>query len=312
MRLLLDALAPGTVDTYQAGFEAYAKFCGVSGARFPPSSGELLAFATHQHQGGLSRSRVQRLVLGVRNACVESGESLTPFADPRLARLYLGMDRQEGAARPRPREPAGKAPFTPELLSRAIRDLGGDRVKDRALQAALALAFFGLLRAGEVTFKPERRVAPLTRKSVAWHPDHVEITLHATKTDRRRRGVVVKLFPSGGRVCPYALLRCAWDRSPVVGPEAAVLQADDDGRPLSYRDLLDCVKQCVARAGLNVAAYGTHSLRAGGASLMAQRGFGDLDVRAMGRWSSTCFQRYIRFGNEFHQNVARELGAAMQ
>jgi hypothetical protein len=85
---------------------------------------------------------------------------------------------------------------TPDLLSRLLGLLSAESHSGRALRAALALGFFGLMRAGEFTYKgPDSTL--LLRRHVTWRPAHVEVFLPTSKTDRAGRGVVIRLFPSG-------------------------------------------------------------------------------------------------------------------
>ena len=54
-----------------------------------------------------------------------------------------------------------------------------------------------------------------------------------------------------------------------------------------------------------------HSFRAGLASLLAQAGYGDDKIKAIGRWSSKAFQNYIKLPALTRVNVASRLAAIM-
>jgi hypothetical protein len=293
------------VSNYSPGFKLYLRFCASHRVFFPPSAEDLIAFATHLFSNqALPLATVRRYITALRSACVDFGACLTPFGDARLSRLLAGL------ARIRPPASSGarptRLPVTPDLLSQLLGLLSAESHSGRALRAALALGFFGLMRAGEFTYKgPDSTL--LLRRHVTWRPAHVEVFLPTSKTDRAGRGVVIRLFPSGNALCAVALLREAWSAAALRSPDAPLLQVDPQGSPLTYSALLDFIKKGTERLGLNPASFGAHSLRIGGATQLAASNFSDSQIQAAGRWTSDCFRRYVRFGDGFYQHVASSL-----
>jgi hypothetical protein len=165
------------------------------------------------------------------------------------------------------------------------------------------------MRAGEFCFKGAQ-YSVLRRQHVNWSPSHVSIFLPLSKTDRSKRGVSIKLFQNSSPVCPVTLLRDAWARAPIQRSDAPLLQVDSRGSPLTYRALLHFIKQQLSAFGFDAASFGAHSLRIGGATLLAANGFSEAQIQAMGRWSSECYQRYLRFSDDFFQSVSSVLGNA--
>jgi hypothetical protein len=208
------------VSNYSPGFRLYLQFCASHRVFFPPSAEDLLAFATHLFASqSLPPATVRRYITALRSACVDFGACLSPFGDARLSRMLAGMARirplAAAAARP------SRLPLTPVLLSQLLGLLSAASPSGRALRAALALGFFGLMRAGEFTYKgPDSTL--LLRRHVTWRPTHVEVFLPASKTDRAGRGVVIRLFPSGNALCAVALLR-AWSAAPRQSPDAPLV-----------------------------------------------------------------------------------------
>jgi hypothetical protein len=167
--------------------------------------------------------------------------------------------------------------------------------------------FFGLMRAGEFCFKGAP-YSVLCRQHVTWFSSHVRIFLPSSKTDRAKRGVSIKLFKNSSSVCPVTLLREAWSRAPVQQASAPLLQIDSRGSPLTYRLLLHFIKQQLSAFGFDASSFGAHSLRIGGATQLAANSFSEAQIQAMGRWSSDCYQRYLRFTDDFFQSVSSALG----
>ena len=63
------------------------------------------------------------------------------------------------------------------------------------------------------------------------------------------------------------------------------------------------------RAGLDPAAFGGHSLRAGFATQAALGGASDREIMRQGRWSNAgTVHRYIRTANPLDDNAVTKLG----
>ena len=71
---------------------------------------------------------------------------------------------------------------------------------------------------------------------------------------------------------------------------------------LEYRRMLAYCKRAATASGFDPKRFGTHSLRIGGASIMAAAGLPDHYIQTLGRWKSLAFLAYIRMS----------LGAMMQ
>ena len=307
MLLLQRGLSQGTSSNYAPGLSLYLQFCSSHRAPFPPTAEALIAFATYLFAfRNVPRAAVRLRLTALRSACVDCGADLAPFADPRIARLFAGMARSQPSSSPsRPTRQALSGPTLAQLVS----SLPPTSPRNRSLRAGLALGFFGLLRAGEFTSRGPG-LPTLLRQHVTWRPSSLTIFLSSSKTDRAHKGVSIRIFKSGSSFCAYSLLRSAWDLSPVRSPGAPLLQVDGVGSPLGYRALLDCIKKGVIALGLNPDLFGAHSLRIGGASQLARSNFTEAQIQAIGRWSSECYQRYLRFDDAFFQSVASSLGAS--
>ena len=139
----------------------------------------------------------------------------------------------------------------------------------------------------------------------------MDVFLAESKTDHSRKGVTIRIFKCPGRpVCPYELLRAAWDLAPDARLSAPLLQAGPTGDPLTYRELLGFIKATLPLLGFPAALFGTHSLRIGGATQMALSGYSAAQIQAAGRWSSDCYLVYIRLGDAFFRSLASALSAS--
>jgi integrase len=79
--------------------------------------------------------------------------------------------------------------------------------------------------------------------------------------------------------------------------------------PITGRAVADLVKRYALRAGLDPAAFGGHSLRAGFATQAAIGGASDREIMRQGRWSNAgTVHRYIRTANPLDDNAVTRLG----
>lgn len=296
------------MTAYSPGLSLYVQFCDTHGASFPPTADMVLAFATFLFaHSSVPFSSVKRHVLALRSICVDVGASIDCFDNPRLSRLYIGMakSRPPRTAPPPPR----RLPITGPILARLLTLAPPSTNLGRALRAASALGFFGLMRAGEIAGKGTNSPI-LLRQHVTWKQDQLHLLLPHSKTDRLHQGVTLKIFKSSSAICPYDLLRAAWVSAPRQAPTDPLLQVDLLGTPLSYRTLLNFMKQAVSTMGLDPAVFGTHSLRIGGATQLAMCNFSTSQIQEVGRWTSDCYRRYLRFDDSFFRQVSHALGSS--
>jgi hypothetical protein len=72
---------------------------------------------------------------------------------------------------------------------------------------------------------------------------------------------------------------------------------------LSGEVLNQSLKKVASRLGLNVDKYSSHSLRIGGASVLAAAGVPDYVIMKMGRWKSLAFLMYIRAASSMFRSA---------
>lgn len=101
---------------------------------------------------------------------------------------------------------------------------------------------------------------------------------------------------------------------PQLPPSAPLLPTIDRhgriaARPMSGRAVTELVKRYAARAGLDPADFGGHSLRAGFATQAALGGAGDREIMRQGRWTNPrTVHDYIRTADPLEDNAVTRLG----
>ena len=118
----------------------------------------------------------------------------------------------------------------------------------------------------------------------------VILTLKASKTDQFRSGHEVRLAPSGKSVCPYRALsqhlqNCHTRNKPLFSFV---------NNTYLTRQIFSKVLKSLLPQSCNKQSYSSHSFRIGAASCAADKQTPVWLIKALGRWSSDCYQEYIR------------------
>ena len=298
-KYFLNGLAESTNRTYSCGQRRFLAFCQAAGfPAIPASEVVLCRFVASLASEGLKHRSIKTYLAGVRHLHIQEGRG-DPFA-PVLHRLHYvlrGVKRAQGDRAEGRRE---CLPITPPIL-RKLREVWN---KDAAnpdhvmLWAACCLAFFGFLRAGELTIPSDATFDPqvhLTWGDIAVDipkdPRVLGVTIKASKTDPFRKGITIFLGKVASDLCPLsAVLAYMVSKRCRSGP----LFTFQDGRPLTRQRFVVAVRSALASAGVDAKQYAGHSFRIGAATTAAARGLEDSTIQTLGRWKSLAYLEYIR------------------
>ena len=166
-------------------------------------------------------------------------------------------------------------------------------------KAAATLAFFGLLRCGEFTSCDLSHEPALSIGDVSIFQEKtgagISVNIRASKTDPFRAGCVIKVCQTGGIACPVeAMTQFLKHRAATFSQNNGPLFKQVDGRPLTRSAFVAIIRVILQRMGLNPDCYAGHSFRIGGATAAAEANIPDHLIKTLGRWSSDCYQTYIR------------------
>ena len=159
-------------------------------------------------------------------------------------------------------------------------------------EAALAAAMFStmfaaLLRVGEVTSSPHIIMLDNVQLSSAG----VTISFVSFK-HHQGRPITLTFAPTGNSVaCP---LRCSTVYARLRGSAPGPWFAWSDGRPITPAWFRRALAACLSHASITAPMITPHSFRIGAATHAAASGMTILQIKAMGRWNSDAFARYIR------------------
>jgi hypothetical protein len=165
-------------------------------------------------------------------------------------------------------------------------------------KAMCTTAFFAFLRVGEITYCP-RSPAVLQVKQVVKLEDPsgatvgLKINFDDFKHSYNQPHISITLSRRSD-ICPVqSLLDYLSHRGLSDGPLFQMF----DGHPVSRKTFSDFLLLVFRSCGLDSSKYKGHSFRIGAATFAASCGFSDAQIRAMGRWKSDAFRKYIRLSN---------------
>ena len=255
-------------------------------ALFPISVADTADFLASRHEQGCSAS-----TLAAEASAISYGHKLAgapdPTADFRVRQLLAGSRRLRPSADNR------LAVSLTELgeLCAALHFLGLSPVDRAAFRAIFTLAFFAMLRPGEVV--RGRDLTHTVRLShVSLVGPQLSLTIPSSKTSASPFTTTLRARPDLA-TCPVAAVR---DYLAVRGtglPDDALF-IGGHRRPLTSRDLTRVLRMAGRRAGLNPARLSGHCLRISGASHGAAVGLTEPQLCHAGRWSSQAVRRYVR------------------
>jgi hypothetical protein len=163
---------------------------------------------------------------------------------------------------------------------------------DKLFLSMFLMAFFALLRIGELVFPDNRTIRDwrkISRRStVEMHADRYEFILPSHKADRTFEGS--RILVSGEKFsCPTLLhFQRYLDSRDAKFPLASPLWLTSAGTVPTRTFFISRLRSFFP------AAVAGQSLRAGGATMLAEMGASPLIIQAAGRWSSEAFRIYVR------------------
>jgi hypothetical protein len=199
------------------------------------------------------------------------------------------------------RDRAPKLPITIPILQRILTlHPNPSSIAEFNYIAAVCLAVAALLRSGEFTHKNINTfdaTIHLTRGSVCFEPSfeaptHITLHLPSSKTDPFRRGVTLYIAAAPHALtCPISRLKTLYISDP--RPSDSPLFVGQEGNPLLRKDLIQSMRNDLAKLGFDPRAYSGHSFRRGGATSAFAARLTDFEIQQLGRWRSDTYMLYI-------------------
>lgn len=284
------AIAKKSRKTYDQGQSSYMQFCNEFNLRpYPLEEPTLCLFCTYLART-VSHATVLTYLSSIRLQNIEQG--FTPVAEmPRLKMVLRGIKREKGS-RARPK----RYPITVDLLrnlKHSLRASNYSTADQLMLWASFTTAFFGFLRASEFCSDRQSCYDPqktLLVQDVEVIPEAITVNLKSSKTDQFRVGNIIRLAPSGKSICPFRALNNHLEN---CKSQSKPLFTFVNNTYLTRQIFSKIVKSLLPQS-CNPRLYSSHSFRIGAATCAADKNTPVWLIKALGRWSSDCYQDYIR------------------
>ena len=133
-------------------------------------------------------------------------------------------------------------------------------------------------------------------------PTHMSLTIKCSKTDPFRKGITLTLGTTDSNLCAVkALKHYLTFRGETPGP----LFLFSNGKPLTRSLFVKELHQLLSFAGHNVNHY--NDTVSGLWSVMQANGLPAWLIKDLGRWTSDCYERYIRTPTDTLINASKRL-----
>jgi hypothetical protein len=181
---------------------AYHKACKFLDCQaWPPTLNSIVQFVLHSSRSGLAYSTVGSYFYAISYKC-KLNQIHDPTSEFLVSKLLQGMGRLKYKA-------DSRLPITKPVLQDIIRILPlvcTNAFETNLFSAAFSLAFYGLLRVGEVTVDTKKGDKHNTILSINHNKHSLLLSIRYSKTDQLVKSTVLEIHIQGGSTCPFQLV----------------------------------------------------------------------------------------------------------
>ena len=314
------SLAIKTWSSYKTAERSLILFCKEEKIGFQlPLTETVLVRYIHWlvYTKGKKSTTVNGYLAGLKKLHVLKGMS-APVLKTELVKMILtGQKNMEDAHRLR-QGGQERQPVTPEvleLIKARLRDWEADGRDKCTIWTVATLLFHGAFRGGELLCRHKTEFDPaftLLRADIAVAPDSlkkgletVQVRLKAPKEKKDNRAVIVDVYQADTNICPVRAVK-KWLAATQNYEQDQPAFRMKDGTPLTASCFNRILEQRL-KGYLDNRKLSAHSFRSGAASMMANLGYSDKDVKAVGRWSSRAFELYVKLPRTKRMAVAKNV-----
>ena len=221
---------------------------------------------------------------------------------PDPTKSILVIKSIQGLKRTNGKKPDTRRPITIHILQKvvhALPQISSSHYEMNLFKSAFCLAYFGLLRVGEITVANQLSIKNhhairLQDVNINTKQNQIQILIPHSKTDQigHQTTLVIKSEPKFTSICPVQTLCTFRTQKPSTIPSCQFF-VHSDTTPLTRYQFNAILQKALVLAGVK-GHFATHSFRIGRATDMALRGVPDSDIKKSGRWKSDAFISYIR------------------
>jgi integrase len=263
---------------------------------------------------------VNSYLSGVRQLHIERGIE-QPEVRKAMINLVVKGKQNMDSIEARRKEVPGRLPVTltiMRLLKACIRTWTASIDEKLLIWAVSTSAFHGSFRIHEILCKKETEFDPdftllwkdvtLTKcKEMTEDRERLSFNIKCPKEAKTGKSVVVDLFETKGETCPVRAFKKWMDKAERDKDKPVFMNKGK--KPLTGRKLNSIIRNLLEKhIDYSKGKVSSHSFRAGMASLLAEKGFEEEEIKVAGRWNSRAFECYTKLPRTRREEISRKLG----
>lgn len=251
----------------------------------------LLAFVSHLSTARSIRGHsLSGYMAGVRSGLLKRGLPCHVFT-PLVTRAIRAVKLRDLPPKP-------TQPITLHLLSDLRQCFANESVDELTYWSVCVIAFYGLFRLAELL--PDETALRIVPSDVTFHHHpregrYASMLIRKSKVDPFGKGSKVHLPCIGHPTCP---VRACYTLCCIRAKQELFIVA---GKPLSRVAFANRLRAALRMLNLPAELYSGHSFRRGGATTASQIGLSETSIKALGRWRSSAYLRYV--DNDIESNL---------
>lgn len=291
-QMIVSGYRCSTQRTYNSVQNSYIKFCHDCGLIAVPADERTILLYLAHLSSTVSGHSVNVYLAAVKSLHVLHGIPEPPVDTPRVKLAIRSMILKS-------KPPNRKLPITYDVMCQLYM-LKTSCFDSSMFWAAMTLAFFGCLRAGEITVASGVKETEFILRVCDVHfgvektvGPYMSVTIRRTK--RRPHGIKLNIGCTKKPVCAYCAMVSYMKSKGIVNTSLsqAPLFVTCNGLVMDKDMFVTHVRQKLQALGYNCMLYSGHSFRSGSATTAAQNKFKDFELKYLGHWASDAYQRYV-------------------
>ena len=285
------AFSGNTKRTYRCHRQSYINFCVRIGCSpVPVTNGTICRYASYLARSMKYNSIKQYLNI-IRLLHLEWGLPNPLHGNFTVNSVMRGIRRHLGD------QVSRKKPITPDLLKEILRNLDIKVSFDATVWATCLIMFYGLLRKSNTLVNSESEYdvnKHIRRSDAVFYKWGIIIRIRYSKVIQFQSRIIDLPLPRvrDNPLCPVSAMFNALSLSGTLPPDSPAFsyRIGSQVKILTAPKFIRRIRQCLGPLSVDIS---NHSYRRGGATFMYRIGLSPEDIRLLGDWKSSCYQRYI-------------------
>lgn len=280
-QLLEASISENSSKVYKQGIQAFFNFRVQASFEhlWPPPIDHIVMFIAYMKESGFAFSTAKSYMAGLSFVVNLHGWQNAPESFL-VKKLLAGFKRSC-------RTQDIRQPITLSLLTQItsiIPHLTISSYEAHLFQSAFLIAFFALLRVSELV--------ALERNHVQMLEDEFIVFVGCSKTDQFGNGSSIRIPKTPDSFLMFQIFQKFQSHRQCI--QATHLFAHCNTKPLTQYQFSSMLYKSLKFLEVPTNSFKSHSFRIGGATYLYLKGVSEIQIKHMGRWSSSAFKSYIR------------------